>query len=157
LQFIEVNFITRQPTIREENVKHSRVRVVKICYLPSLSLHSMFHNKKQEITKLKSSNFYYLLVGFSLLLLSVTSAIAQNLLCQDTTTQGTTRQLNSHEFAGKIFIDGRKAKDVIVKVLMIMSVYHNVRQKIIESLFLPQIAKSIILFNLRERNLLLKE
>ncbi|MFT4755581.1 MAG: hypothetical protein ACI91R_000214 [Vicingaceae bacterium] len=73
----------------------------------------MFQNKKQEIMKLKS---YYLRVVFSLLLLSVTSATAQNSLYQDTTTQDTTKQLNSHAFVGKIFIDGKKAKDVIVKV-----------------------------------------
>jgi hypothetical protein len=76
----------------------------------------MFHTKKQETMKLKSLKFNYLLVVFALLLLSVTSATAQNALAQDTTAQDTTEQSNSHEFVGKIFIDGRKAKDVIVKV-----------------------------------------
>ena len=66
--------------------------------------------------KLKSLNFYYLLVVFALLLLSVTSATAQDALARDTIDQNTTNQPNSHEFIGKIFIDGRKAKDVIVKV-----------------------------------------
>tara|TARA_B110001469_G_scaffold126483_1_gene144229 strand:+ start:762 stop:1361 length:600 start_codon:yes stop_codon:yes gene_type:complete len=78
----------------------------------------LIQNKKQGTMKLKS---YYLLVVFSLLLLSVTSATTQNSLYQDTTTQDTTTQdttkhLSSSEFVGKIFIDGKKAKDVIVKV-----------------------------------------
>jgi hypothetical protein len=62
--------------------------------------------------KLKSLHYSYLLVVFTLLLFNVKNSTAQEVSVQDTAI----KQSNSHEFVGKIFIDGKKAKDVTVKV-----------------------------------------
>jgi len=52
--------------------------------------------------KLKTRNFKFSLFVLSLLMLSVKPALAQD--------------INKHEFIGYTFIDGKKAKDVVVKV-----------------------------------------
>ena len=67
--------------------------------------------------KLKSLYYRYLLVVFTLMLFSVKNSTAQEVSAQEVSVQDTAiKQVNSHEFLGKVFIDGKKAKGVTVKV-----------------------------------------
>jgi hypothetical protein len=54
---------------------------------------------------------------YSILIFSAALCNVNNLAAQSSTNKDTTNQwLSNHEFAGRIYIDGKTAKDVVVKV-----------------------------------------